>query len=89
MALGATRREILTLVLGQGLRLALVGAAVGVVGALALTRVLEAFLFSVGPRDPLTFMATCGFLISVSLVASYLPARRATTVDPMTALRAE
>jgi predicted permease len=89
MALGATRREILTLVLGQGLRLALVGAAVGVVGALALTRVLEAFLFSVGPRDPLTFMATFGFLISVSLVASYLPARRATKVDPMTALRAE
>jgi predicted permease len=89
MALGATRREILTLVLGQGLRLALMGAAIGLVGAFALTRVLEAFLFSVGPRDRVTFVATSAFLILVSLVASYLPARKATRVDPMTALRAE
>ncbi|HKV42527.1 MAG TPA: ABC transporter permease [Blastocatellia bacterium] len=89
MALGATRGEILSLVVGQGFRLAIAGSAIGIAGAVALTRVLRTFLYSVGPRDPITFAVTCAFLILVALVASYVPARRAAKVDPMGALRAE
>jgi putative ABC transport system permease protein len=89
MALGADRTTILTLVLAQGLRFAALGVAVGLVGALSLTHTLSSLLFAVSPTDPATF----GFVISVlglvALLAGYVPARRATKVDPMVALRYE
>ena len=89
MALGAKRREILTMVLGQGLRLAIVGTVIGAGAALAVTTLLRTFLFRIGPRDPITFVAVSLFLILMSLLASYIPARRATKVDPISALRFE
>jgi putative ABC transport system permease protein len=89
MALGAKKGEILEMVVGQGLKLALVGVAAGTAGALVLTRFLSSLLYGVKPTDPLTFIAVSLILIAVALLASYLPARRATKVDPMTALRYE
>jgi ABC-type antimicrobial peptide transport system permease subunit len=89
MALGARRPDILRLILTGASRLALIGVAVGLVSALGLTRLMANLLYGVGPRDPLTFIAVPAILISVALLASYLPARRATRVDPMTALRYE
>ncbi len=89
IALGAARRDVLGLVVGQGLRLTAVGIALGVVGALALTRLMQSLLFEVSPQDPLTFVAGAAFLLVVGLLASYLPARRAARVDPAVALRAE
>ncbi|MGH9826986.1 MAG: FtsX-like permease family protein, partial [Blastocatellia bacterium] len=89
VALGASRREILSMVVGQGLRLALAGAAIGLIAAVAVTRVIESFLFNVKPRDPITFAVISGVLIAIALAASYLPARRATRVDPISALRFE
>jgi putative ABC transport system permease protein len=89
MALGARGRDVLTLVVGQGLRLAIVGAAIGVMGALALTGVLRSFLYEVEPADPLTFAGVGVLLGVVVLLASYIPARRASRVDPVIALRAE
>jgi predicted permease len=89
MALGAERREVLGLILRQGLRLALAGVAAGVAGAFGLTRFLSSFLYGVKPTDPLTFIAVSLILTAVALVASYLPARRATKVDPVVALRYE
>jgi putative ABC transport system permease protein len=76
-------------VLGQGLRLALTGVAVGLVAALAVTRVMRSMLFDVSATDPLTFVAIPLLLVGVALVATYLPARRATVVDPVVALRTE
>jgi predicted permease len=89
MALGAHRPDILRLILGGAGKLALTGVAVGLISALGLTRLIANLLYGVGPRDPITFIAVPAILISVALLASYLPARRATKVDPMTALRYE
>jgi putative ABC transport system permease protein len=89
MALGAQAADVLGLIIGQGLRLILIGVALGLAGALGLTRMLADLLFGVGPRDPITFAAVPLLLMGVALLASYLPARRATKVDPLVALRHE
>ena len=89
MALGAERSDVLRLVLGQGLRMALTGVAIGVAGAFGLTRLMANELFGVSARDPLTFAGVSVLLILVAAAACYLPARRATRVDPLVALRHE
>lgn len=89
VALGANKREIFRLIIGNGLRLALLGIAVGVPSALALTRLMRGMLSGVSSSDPLTYIAVVGMLVISALLASYLPARRATHVDPIIALRAE
>ncbi|WP_408890369.1 ABC transporter permease [Myxococcus faecalis] len=87
MALGARPSDVLRLVLGQGARLAGVGIALGLVGALALTRMLESQLYGVTATDPLTFIAVATLFALVALLACWLPARRATRVDPLVAMR--
>ncbi|HTV55869.1 MAG TPA: ABC transporter permease [Terriglobia bacterium] len=89
MALGAQRKDVLQLVVAEGLALTLTGAAIGVVGALSLTRLMRSVLYEVKPSDPATFVLVSLLLIGVATVASYLPARRATKVDPVEALRHE
>src|SRR5262245_47732998 len=89
VALGADKREIFRLIIGAGMRLALVGAAVGVPSALALTRLMGGMLSGVSSADPVTYIFVVGMLLISALLASYLPARRATRVDPIIALRAE
>jgi len=89
MALGATNRDVLWLVVRQGLLLALIGVAVGTGAALALTRILKSLLFGVSATDPATFVGIALLLIIVAFIASYIPARRATKVDPLVALRHE
>ena len=89
IALGAPRQEILRLVVGQGLKLTLIGVAIGVLGAFALARFVSSLLYGVKPTDPLTFIAVPLILSGVALLASYFPARRATKVAPMVALRTQ
>ncbi|HET9179385.1 MAG TPA: ABC transporter permease [Terriglobia bacterium] len=89
MALGAQSGDILWLILGHGTKLALIGMAIGVAGALTLTRFLASQLYGITPTDPLTFITVSVILIAVALAACYIPARRAAKVDPMVALRYE
>jgi putative ABC transport system permease protein len=89
MALGASRSSVLRMVLGQGLRMTAIGLSLGLALALAVTRAMSSILFGISPTDPATFAAILLLLGTIALLACYLPARRATRVDPMVALRYE
>ena len=89
LALGAQRQNILAIVLGQGLRLVLTGAAAGLIGAIIIGQLMASLLYGVRPTDPVTFAVVALLLIGVAALACYLPARRAMNVDPMVALRYE
>jgi putative ABC transport system permease protein len=89
LAMGALRKDVLKLVVGQGFKFALVGLGIGLAGALALTRYLSSELYGVKPNDPLTLAMVSLLLLAVALLAAYIPARRASKVDPMVALRYE
>ena len=89
MALGAERKDVMRMVLGEGARMALIGVAAGIAAALGLTRLMANELFGVSPYDPVTFAAVAVVLTVVALLACYIPARRAVRVDPMVALRYE
>ena len=89
VALGAQPRQVLVPVLREGLMLAAIGAAIGLAGAFATTRLLSRFLFGIGATDPLTFAGVCLLLLAVALLATYIPSRRALRIDPIAALRAD
>jgi len=89
MAIGAQPRDVFRMILGQGMVLAVIGIAFGLVGAFGLTRLMRSMLFGVEPTDPLTFAAIALILATVAMVACYLPGRRATKVDPTISLRYE
>ncbi|HXG63927.1 MAG TPA: ABC transporter permease [Blastocatellia bacterium] len=89
MALGATRASVLRMVLGQGLTLIVIGLAIGAVGAFALTRIMSGFLFGVEPTDPVTYAAVAVVFVAAATAACLVPARRATSIDPIIALRSE
>ena len=87
MAIGASSRAILSLLLGQGFAMVAAGVAAGLLGALALTRALRTLLFEVSPSDPCVFVAVTAVLAMVAMLAAWLPARRATRLEPVVALR--
>jgi putative ABC transport system permease protein len=89
IALGAQRQDILRLAFGEGARIVVIGLASGLVGAAIVTRLFQSMLFEVGPADPATFVTVAAILAAVALFACYLPAQRATRVDPLVALREE
>jgi putative ABC transport system permease protein len=89
MALGAEARDVLKLVLKQGMRLVLLGVVLGVVASLAVTQVLKSMLFGLSATDPATYLVVAALLSGVALLACWIPARRATQVDPLLALRYE
>jgi putative ABC transport system permease protein len=89
LALGAERADVLRLIVGQGMRLVLAGLVLGLIVAAAATRVLRNLLYSVSPTDAITFLVTSLFLLMVALLACYLPARRASRINPVEALRYE
>jgi putative ABC transport system permease protein len=89
MALGAQRKDVLRLILGNGARMALLGVAIGIVAALGLTRLMAKMLYGVSATDPITFIVVALVLVVVALAACYIPARRAMRVDPLVALRYE
>jgi len=89
VALGAQRRDVLGMVLGQGMRLVLIGLAAGAAAAVVAARMLASLLFGVGVLDPATFLVVAALLTGIALLACYVPARRAMRVDPMVALRYE
>ena len=89
VALGAQRRDVLKLIVGEGMKLIVVGIGIGVLGAFALTRLMKSLLFAVSASDPLTFVVIALLLMSIALLACWFPARRATKVDPLVALRYE
>ena len=89
MALGARREDVSLMVMRQGMGVVLVGILLGLAGATALTRLLQALLFEVSPLDPLTFAAVAAFMAAIGLIATYLPARSAAAVEPAHSLRAE
>ena len=89
MALGAGPRQVITLVMNEGLKLALIGLGLGLVAAFAVTRLMQQMLFEVSATDPVIFIGVAAFLCAIAALACFIPARRATKVDPMTALRAD
>ena len=89
LALGARARDVLVMVIRQGMSLVAIGVVLGVAGAFVLTRLMRSLLFEVGPTDSLTFVFVSLLLAAVGLIACYVPARRATKVDPLVALRYE
>jgi len=89
MALGAQRSDVLRMLIWRGMRLTLVGVALGLAAALALTRIMKNLLFEVSATDPATFALIALLLVGVALIGSYIPARRAAKVDPLLAIRNE
>jgi putative ABC transport system permease protein len=89
MALGAQRLDILRMALGEGMRIVVIGLASGLVGAAIVSRIFRSMLFDVAPADPITYFAVSAILAGVAIFACYIPARRATRIDPLVALREE
>src|SRR6202011_1331697 len=89
VALGAQRLDILRLALGEGMRMVVIGLSAGLAGAAIVTRFFRSMLFDVGPADPITFFSVSAILGGVALLACYIPAQRATRVEPLVALREE
>jgi len=89
MAIGAQPRDVFRMIIGRGLTLTIIGIAIGLIGAFALTRLMATMLFGVKPTDPATFASIAVMLTGVALIACYIPGRRATKVDPVLSLRYE